>query len=169
MEFSIGKKIYELRREKGFTQEALAEKMNVSAQAVSKWENDLSCPDVAALPKLAKLLGVTVDELLGADPEPEVRLLPEEQRDMSKLMMRISVDSAKGDKVRVNLPLSLIKAALDIGMSMSAVTASVGMSNTDALKDIDIVQILSLVEKGAVGKFVEVESANGDTISITVE
>lgn len=169
MEFSIGKKIFELRREKGLTQEALAEKMNVSAQAVSKWENDLSCPDVTALPKLAKLLGVTVDELLGADPEPEVRLVPAEEHDMSKLMLRICVDSADGDKVRVNLPLPLIKAALDIGLSMPQVTGSLGIGDSDALKSIDIVQILALVEKGAVGKLVEVESADGDTVSITVE
>lgn len=169
MEFSIGRKIYELRRAKGMTQEALAEKMNVSAQAVSKWENDLSCPDVAALPKLAGILGVSVDELLGADPEPEVRLVPPDERDMSKLMLRICVDSSDGDKVRVNLPLSLIQAALDIGLSLSQVTGSLNIDGSDALKSIDIVQILSLVEKGAIGKLVEVESADGDTVSITVE
>lgn len=40
MEYTIGKKIAELRRAKGFTQEGLADKLNVSAQAVSKWENE---------------------------------------------------------------------------------------------------------------------------------
>ena len=63
----------QLRKEKGYTQEQLAEMMGVSAQAVSKWENDVSCPDISILPILADKLGVTTDELLGVKPiEPKV-------------------------------------------------------------------------------------------------
>lgn len=70
---TMGKRIMQLRKEKGFTQEQLAEKMGVSAQAVSKWENDVSCPDISILPNLAEVLGVTTDELLGVKPiEPHV-------------------------------------------------------------------------------------------------
>lgn len=70
---TMGKRIMALRREKGLTQEQLADKVGVSAQAVSKWENELSCPDVSILPQLADALGVTTDELLGARPiEPRV-------------------------------------------------------------------------------------------------
>ena len=47
------------------TQEQLAERMGVSAQAVSKWENNLSCPDISVLPELAEVFGISVDELLG--------------------------------------------------------------------------------------------------------
>ena len=61
----IGKKIQKLRKERGLTQEALAEKIGVSAQAVSKWENGYSCPDISVLPTLASILGVSTDELLG--------------------------------------------------------------------------------------------------------
>lgn len=57
METSLGKHVAALRREKGWTQEQLAERMEVSPQAVSKWENDQSCPDTALLPKLAETLG----------------------------------------------------------------------------------------------------------------
>ena len=70
---SMGKRIMQLRKEKGYTQEQLAEMMGVSAQAVSKWENDVSCPDISILPVLADKLGVTTDELLGVKPiEPKV-------------------------------------------------------------------------------------------------
>lgn len=66
--FLMGKHIAALRRAKGLTQDELAERLGVSPQAVSKWENDLSCPDIMLLPRLAKIFGVTVDELLGATP-----------------------------------------------------------------------------------------------------
>ena len=70
---SMGKRIMQLRKEKGYTQEQLAEMMGVSAQAVSKWENDVSCPDISILPMLAEKLGVSTDELLGVKPiEPKV-------------------------------------------------------------------------------------------------
>ena len=67
-EMSIGKRIMTLRKGKGLTQEQLAERVSVSPQAVSKWENDVSCPDIAIIPKLAEVLGVSTDELLGVKP-----------------------------------------------------------------------------------------------------
>lgn len=63
---SIGEMISSLRKEKGMTQNELAEKMNVTDKAVSKWERDLSCPDINTISKLADILDVSVDELLQA-------------------------------------------------------------------------------------------------------
>lgn len=73
---SVGRNIARLRLARGMTQERLAQRMGVTPQAVSKWENDLNYPDVAALPALAALLGTSVDSLLtvpdnGAEAEPE--------------------------------------------------------------------------------------------------
>lgn len=65
MEQTIGKRIMENRKRLGLTQDQLAEKLGVTAQAVSKWENDQSCPDIAMLPMLADIFGISVDELLG--------------------------------------------------------------------------------------------------------
>ena len=62
---TMGKRISDLRKQKGMTQEQLAQQVGVTAQAVSKWENDLSCPDISILAQLAEALGVTTDELLG--------------------------------------------------------------------------------------------------------
>ncbi len=63
---SIGETIANLRKQKGMTQSELAEKMNVTDKAVSKWERDLSCPDINTISKLADILDVSVDELLKA-------------------------------------------------------------------------------------------------------
>ena len=72
-EITMGKRIMTLRKEKGLTQEQLAERLNVSPQAVSKWENDVSCPDISIIPQLAEVLGISTDELLGVKPvEPHV-------------------------------------------------------------------------------------------------
>ena len=53
MEMTIGKRIAALRREKNLKQDDLAQMLEVSPQAVSKWENDQTCPDISLLPKLA--------------------------------------------------------------------------------------------------------------------
>lgn len=79
------------------------------------------------------------------------------------MVLRIVVDSADGDKVRVNLPLALVEAAIDMGADMSQVTGS------DALKGIDLGKILELVRRGSVGNLVEVDSADGDIVRIFVE
>ena len=68
---TLGEMISSLRKEKNMTQNDLAEKMNVTDKAVSKWERNLSCPDVNSIPKLAEVLGVSVEELLNAQTKQE--------------------------------------------------------------------------------------------------
>ena len=165
MDMTIGKRIALLRKEKGLTQEELAKHMDVSPQAVSKWENDQTCPDISALPKLAKLFGVSVDELLeGKEALPAVRVLPpEERKDPKDMMLRITVDSHEGDRVRVNLPIALAEVAMEIGMEIPQINGN------DALKGVDLKKILELVRQGLVGNLVEVDSADGDKVRIFVE
>ena len=105
METTLGKKFAELRKLNGFTQDEVAEKLGVSPQAVSKWENDVSCPDIMLLPDIAQLFDITIDELFSDQPTVKTMILPEEQRvDIEKMMFKVVVDSKKGDRVRVNLP-----------------------------------------------------------------
>ena len=68
---TFGEMISSLRKEKNMTQNDLAEKMNVTDKAVSKWERNLSCPDVNSIPKLAEILGVSMEELLNAQTKQE--------------------------------------------------------------------------------------------------
>lgn len=77
---TLGKRIATLRKAQGLTQEQLAEKVGVSAQAVSNWENDMTCPDITTIPLLADIFGVTTDELLGVKPvEPHIVILDKEE------------------------------------------------------------------------------------------
>ena len=102
MNNTLGKRISEQRKIKGMKQEELAEKLNVSAQAVSKWENDQSCPDISILPELSKLLGISIDELLTGEKEAQkVRVLPEsERKDISEMTLRVLIESKKAIRSR---------------------------------------------------------------------
>lgn len=74
MKKTLGALIARTRKEKGMTQLELAEKMGVTDKAVSKWERDLSCPDVSSLPALAQVLGLSLEELMQGQskaPSPE--------------------------------------------------------------------------------------------------
>ena len=162
---TIGKRISEYRKKKNLKQDELAEMLGVSPQAVSKWENDLSCPDISLLPELSRILGISIDELVqGKKEEPIVTVLPEEERkDIDKMMLRIIVESKNGDHVRVNLPMALVKVTLEMGMNMPQINGN------EALNGIDFTQILKMVELGAIGNLVEVESGDGNTVKIFVE
>ncbi len=89
MQETMGKRIAANRKGLGLTQDQMAEQLGVTAQAVSKWENDQSCPDITMLPRIAQLFGITTDALLGvenrvvheATVEPDQNSGPEEGRD----------------------------------------------------------------------------------------
>lgn len=166
METTLGKRIGALRRQKEMKQEELADRLGVSPQAVSKWENDQTCPDISLLPMLAQALGVTVDELLSGKQEqqPVVQMLPQEQRkDIKDMTLRVVVDSSEGDKVRVNLPMPLVQIVMETGMQMPQINGNA------ALQGIDWKQIMELISQGAVGNLVDVESSDGDVVRIFVE
>lgn len=165
---TIGKRIANARKSKNIKQDELAEKLLVSPQAVSKWENDISCPDISLLPSLSKILGITVDELLSGKQEPSVAFVPEEQRkDIKDMMFRIVVDTVQGDKVRVNIPCALAKIAIECGMDMPQISGNDSVNS--AIKSIDLAKVLEMVEKGAIGNLVEVETKDGDKVNIFVE
>lgn len=164
MNETIGNRIAKFRKVKGLTQEELASMLGVSSQAVSKWENDASCPDISLLPQLCRTLGISTDELLTGRND-EVKLVPvENRRSLDELTLRIKVDSAEGDKVRVNLPMSLVKVGLEMGVDISG-----SVNGMEALKNVDMSKLIDLVERGLMGKLVEVESADGDIVEIVVE
>ena len=85
---TFGSGISALRKEKGMTQSALAEKMGVTDKAVSKWERDLSFPDVGSLPKLAQIFELTVDELLQGTPVPKAETAGENAGDLVRLILK---------------------------------------------------------------------------------
>ena len=81
---TFGQRLSRLRKEKGLTQEDIAKKIIISPQAVSKWENDLSSPDILVLSSLADILGVSVDTLLGREEPSENEIHQEEPKEDKK-------------------------------------------------------------------------------------
>lgn len=96
--------ISSLRKENGMTQSELAEKMGVTDKAVSKWERDLSYPDVNSIPKLAEVFGVSVDELMQSRTESQ----HEEKKDITPLINGINLDLIKG-QMRCIWPLTVLR------------------------------------------------------------
>lgn len=166
---TFGQRFSRFRKAKGFTQDDIANKVNVSSQAVSKWENDINMPDIGILLNLGDILGVTTDELLGKENPVPAKYEPEiVQKDFSKLMLRVIVDSHEGDKIRVNLPLQIVKIAIEAGAA-PAMTVNGEGKVADAMASIDWKQVYSLIEQGLLGEIVTVDSADGDKIRIVVE
>lgn len=160
---TLGSRIAYYRKLKGLTQDDLAEKFGISAQAVSKWENDITCPDIMIIPNLAELFGITTDELLTGKKVPETAYLTvSERKDPDEMLFKIRVKSHDGDKVNVNIPVALARIALESNLLPD-------VNGMKALKDIDIKKILSLVDVGVVGKLIEVESADDDIVEVYVE
>ena len=109
----LGTNLKHLRKEKGLTQEDLAECLNVTPQTVSKWENDLSAPDIACLPVLAEFYGITVDALLRGDVN--------RREEMKALAARIHAlaDSGQTGEAYDTLKASLKNWALSASMTIS--------------------------------------------------
>ena len=165
---TLGKKISDYRKAVDMTQEELAEKMNVSSQAVSKWENDLSIPDLSTLIGLADLFQVTMDELVRQEETlPEVRMMPEVQKKpIEQLILRIRFQSDGGDSMKVNLPLMLVKTCMEMGGDTSMINFGV---NQKTLQNIDLEQVLKMADIGIIGKLVELHTEDGEHMEIYVE
>ncbi len=174
MEKTIGKKLSELRRQKGLTQEAVAKYLGVSPQAVSKWENDFSCPDIMMLPKIARLYGITVDELFNEDSFDTASEIfssdftaeakkNESYVNTEDLQLNIYVDDAYGNNVWVHLPFVLVKEIINTGKNLSLVLGNVDLSG------LDLESIFRIIESGVVGEIVKVSEKNGNTVRVVVE
>ena len=96
MNIKIGEQIQLLRKEKGLSQEELAQEFNVTNQSVSKWETGQSCPDISLLPDIASYFGVSVDELLGYKPVTSINSI---YLQMNSLISSINDDGEKIDTV----------------------------------------------------------------------
>ena len=123
MKETFGERFQRLRKERGLTQDAISEMVNVSGQAVSKWENDINMPDISILLRLSEILDTTTDYLLGKEENTVTMVTrPEEKKDDSKMMLKVKVSTLKGDKVNVQLPLVLIKTMMEKGMEMPEIS-----------------------------------------------
>jgi transcriptional regulator with XRE-family HTH domain len=111
---TLGMMIASLRKENGMTQLELAEKMLVTDKAVSKWERDLSCPDVNTIPKLAEVFNISVDELMQVKNDSQNN----EKKDLTQLIHLIMKGVALAMGVAVVVLSVLKKLDVNSGMGM---------------------------------------------------
>jgi transcriptional regulator with XRE-family HTH domain len=111
---TLGMMIASLRKENGMTQLELAEKMLVTDKAVSKWERDLSCPDLNTIPKLAEVFNISVDELMQVKDDVQNN----EKKDLTQLIHLIMKGVALAMGVAVVVLSVLKKLDVNSGMGM---------------------------------------------------
>lgn len=163
MKKSLGNSISDLRKQKRMTQDELAEKMSVSSQAVSKWENDLSIPDLPTLIQLSEYFHISLDDLV-KERDDTVRYVPmKERKQINDMFLRVNVESVQGDIVKVNLPLAIVKMAAEMSIDIPQ------FNGKDILGGLDLEQLMNMIEAGAIGKLVEVKSVDGDIVEVYVE
>ena len=181
MKETFGQRLSRLRKQSGLTQEELAEKFGISGQAVSKWENDASMPDISILPDLSDVLRVSLNELLGKE-ENKARIVPVgERKDTNDLILKVRANLADGDKVTVahcvpppRHPCIHQRQTRTAMKPTSAIPAMMNMkmpqiSGSEALQKVDFEEIIRLVDQGMVGELVTVESPDGDNVRVFVE
>lgn len=158
---TLGARIAKARKQHGYTQEEFSQLLGVTAQAVSKWENDTSCPDIMLLPKISDLLGISVDELLtGANKNSSEKAKIDS--DTSKLCLRIHVLNENNKPINVALPMSMVKMMAKIGNGISGIVGSSSVNN------IQLEQILDLVEEGVTGELLNVVTEDNTNVIIEV-
>lgn len=158
----IGSNIAALRKEKGITQEELANALGVSAQAVSKWENNSSCPDVSLLTDIADYFGVTVDALLRSGAEEITRAdSPSTDNNAAavrggKRNVRIKVTQPNGKETNVKVPFGVVKMGLWVG-------------NVFGLQRDAADKIGTLLDDPAAADILSVDGENGEHVTISIE
>ena len=153
---TIGQNIAYFRKQKNMTQEELAEKMSVTAQAISKWECDTSYPDIITVQALSKTLGVSVTELLeGISTLPQFKDATQEIID--RRIVRIEVQT-KGTKIVTRVPVPAMKKAIENGTLE-------GLLDDDFEK---VASILGMIDEGMTGRLVDVNTPDTQVV-ITVE
>lgn len=122
---TMGEMISTLRKEKGMTQKDLAEQLNITDKAVSKWERDLAYPDTGTLPRLAGILEVSIEDLLNAKASPVVR--ENKTENIIDLILKV-IPVAMGVAVAVTSLLGTLDA--EHGLTMLGVgLACIGISS----------------------------------------
>lgn len=119
---TFGNMVAALRKEKGMTQLELAEKMGVTDKAVSKWERDLSFPDVSSIPKLAEILGVSVDELMQVKAESK-------EEPIKKKIDEIEDVAFKGVALAMGIAVVVLSIMKQIEMESAMTMLGIGLTS----------------------------------------
>ena len=157
---TLGYNIAYLRKVKGITQENLAERLQVSAQAVSKWENNISCPDIMLLKPIATLLGVTVDQLL-SDKIPQHL---QRTQVIDKILRIDFIDSQ--DNISLSIPLEKLD---ELSKNEKVRNKPFLHSESGLLKKINFCWLKEYIASANVGTFLQMSSEDGTEVKISIE
>ena len=127
---TLGMMISSLRKEKGMTQLELAEKMGVTDKAVSKWERDLSFPDINSIPKLAEIFEVSVDELM--------QVKTETKENIGKNKVDEIIDTAlKGIGIAMGIAVAVLSVLGELETKSAFIMLGIGLASVSIslLKD----------------------------------
>ena len=127
---TLGMMISTLRKEKGMTQLELAEQMGVTDKAVSKWERDLSFPDINSIPKLAEIFEVSVDELM--------QVKTETKENIGKNKVTEIVDTAlKGISIAMGIAVAVLSILGELETKSAFIMLGIGLASVSIslLKD----------------------------------
>ena len=119
---TLGMMISSLRKENGMTQLQLAEIMGVTDKAVSKWERDLSAPDVNSIPKLAETFGITVDELM------QVKTETKENRSHNKIDEIIDT-ALKGIGLAMGIAVTVLTILDELPVNTAFIFLGIGLAS----------------------------------------
>ena len=145
----IGEHIAYYRKKAGMTQEQLSEKMGVTAQAVSKWENGLTCPDLDSVARLSEILAVSVEQLIHGDTAvPTVSVVETPLVGRRVLCIQVRTKTPETFNVTVRFPVELILKAFEMGCLESLVGDEAPF----------VEQAIEMIRQGAIGSLVDVET-----------
>ena len=169
-ELTLGRRIAALRKAQGFTQEVLAEALGVTAQAVSKWENDQSCPDIMTLPQLARDLEVSVDTLLTGEAPASPGCPQPASKNPEELIVRMTFTEAGGYRFNINLPFTVFRLGARYGMiSITWNEGEVSMEQkASRLAGLDFNTMVQMIESGVTGKLLDLDD-DGERLVIWTE
>lgn len=119
---TLGMMISSLRKEKGMTQLELAEKMGVMDKTVSKWERDLSFPDINSIPKLAEIFEISVDDLM--------QVKTETKENMSKNKVDEIVDTVlKGIGMAMGIAVTVLSILGELETNTAFIMLGIGLAS----------------------------------------
>lgn len=159
---TLGERFAAARKIKGLTQDDLAKYLDVTPQAISKWENNLSCPDILLLPKISEILGISIEELLTGSANKETVKPKITVTDNSKLRLKIRITPLNKKSTNITVPAALVKRIARIGNGISGILGNSALSNTQ------LEEILELTEEGATGEILNIEAEDGTVITIEI-
>lgn len=158
MKNTIGSNITKLRREKGMTQAELAEKLNVSVQAVSKWENDISHPDLERIGDLAAVLDTSAEFIISGEKSTAKTEIKEGDVSKRLLVITVNVKGSDPTDITVRLPAELLVKAREDG----TLTKLMGEDLSKVIPD----PVFEMIENGVVGP---VATVNTEDTYVNIE